>query len=324
MIDLTLNDLLNYDPETRYRYLSRMKSDCEYYLSGSKDRNHLWSKDEATQIRYMKALLNSFPEDEKPKWLSYEEILEFEKGFKKVLQDPEHADILRVGNGRWIYTPYYTPVDEMKWDDIDLEAENRTRYFNREGEVYVVLNDWCDERDSNASDHFCIGRNKNDENDYRVIITSTTHEYLGFVYDKEPTKTEVSMDFNNYLIEQEEIEEEMEEYMTSHPQAKGLPEGWIWEKWTDGTGRLNSPDGERYFQYDLMCSEYKKTPSHNWEKGLILDGPDGKGGWHYYKGGFEDLEKIAVEWIKENVLTKENELAEEARAEVGVEYEHNR
>lgn len=90
-----------------------------------------------------------------------------------------------------------------------------------------------------------------------------------------------------------------------YKQANGLPEGWIWHNYNDGSGHLQSPNGEKYFLYDLMTSEYQKTPDSKYELGLILDGPDSKGYWRYYRGNFKDLERIAVKWITENVLEKE-------------------
>lgn len=53
---MELDEILNAEPEFRYRMLSRMKSDCEYYLGyGGRSANHLWALDEAKQIEYMKA-----------------------------------------------------------------------------------------------------------------------------------------------------------------------------------------------------------------------------------------------------------------------------
>ena len=53
--------------------------DCNYYLgNGNRYKNHLWSKDENEQIKNMLLLWNSFKEDEKPEWLTYEDILNYE------------------------------------------------------------------------------------------------------------------------------------------------------------------------------------------------------------------------------------------------------
>lgn len=81
---MDLNDILNHDATFRYRLLSRMKSDCEYYFGyGNRSANHLWAGNEQDQITAMKALWNSFPAQEKPEWLPLEQIESYEKQFKR-------------------------------------------------------------------------------------------------------------------------------------------------------------------------------------------------------------------------------------------------
>lgn len=68
--------------EKRFRYmlLSRMQSDCEYYLgNGNRSQNCLWGETETAHIGYMKTLWNSFSEKDKPEWLTYEQICEYER-----------------------------------------------------------------------------------------------------------------------------------------------------------------------------------------------------------------------------------------------------
>ena len=63
-----------------YMMLDRMRSDCKYYLGyGKRNKDRLNYKDEQKHIDQMKELYNSFPEDQKPEWLTYEQILEYEK-----------------------------------------------------------------------------------------------------------------------------------------------------------------------------------------------------------------------------------------------------
>lgn len=70
-------------PENPYRFqymmLSRLQSDCEYYIHTCPDAVCLHQKDEKRQIAYMKELWNEFPDDAKPLWLTWEQILEYEK-----------------------------------------------------------------------------------------------------------------------------------------------------------------------------------------------------------------------------------------------------
>ena len=69
-------------PEEKFNYmlLSRLKGDCDYYLgNGNRCKGRLWAGDEREQINNMKELYNSFKEDARPEWLTYEQILEYEK-----------------------------------------------------------------------------------------------------------------------------------------------------------------------------------------------------------------------------------------------------
>lgn len=84
MVSDYIKTLVSQAPESdesqKYRLLDRMRTDCEYYLgNGGRCAKHLWSGNERDHIDNMKALWESFPEDKKPEWLSYEQILSYEK-----------------------------------------------------------------------------------------------------------------------------------------------------------------------------------------------------------------------------------------------------
>lgn len=66
---------------SKYMMLDRMRSDCEYYDTAEHYNNAHWQTIAET-IADMKALWQKLPEDLKPKWLSWEKILEYEKKFK--------------------------------------------------------------------------------------------------------------------------------------------------------------------------------------------------------------------------------------------------
>ena len=66
--------------ETRFRYmmLSRMKQDCDYYLGyGGRSANHLWAGNEFNQIMNMKALWETFKPEDKPEWLTKDELKDY-------------------------------------------------------------------------------------------------------------------------------------------------------------------------------------------------------------------------------------------------------
>lgn len=79
---MELKDILDpkHGDSFRYRMLSRMKSDCEYYLKhGCAYSGHLWAGNEKNQITAMKAIWESLPRDAKPQWLTMDGILRYER-----------------------------------------------------------------------------------------------------------------------------------------------------------------------------------------------------------------------------------------------------
>lgn len=70
----------NSEPKFRYMLLDRMRQDCEYYFgNGGMNPKNLCNGDERAQIDEMKDIWNSFPDDGKPEWLTWEQILDYEK-----------------------------------------------------------------------------------------------------------------------------------------------------------------------------------------------------------------------------------------------------
>lgn len=75
---IRIDDLLQRDLRFRYQLLGRLQSDCEYYLHyGNRCMSCLWAGDEVLQIETMKKLYDSFKEDEKPEWLTLDDIMEY-------------------------------------------------------------------------------------------------------------------------------------------------------------------------------------------------------------------------------------------------------
>lgn len=71
----TIEEILQRDATFRYQLLSRLKLDCNYYLGyGNRFPKCLWFGNEELQIELMIELHNSFGEDEKPMWLTMEQI----------------------------------------------------------------------------------------------------------------------------------------------------------------------------------------------------------------------------------------------------------
>lgn len=63
-----------------YQMLGRYQSDCDYFLGyGNGYEGHLYYHSVEKQIEKMKELWNSFAENEKPQWLTMEQIEKYEK-----------------------------------------------------------------------------------------------------------------------------------------------------------------------------------------------------------------------------------------------------
>lgn len=69
-----------YEEKFRYMMLDRLRQDCEYYLNyGNRSANSLWAGNEKNQIENMKALWKTFPYEDTPEWLTWDDILEYER-----------------------------------------------------------------------------------------------------------------------------------------------------------------------------------------------------------------------------------------------------
>lgn len=75
---MTIDEILQHDLRFRYMLLGRLQADCEYYLGfGNRNANRLWAGNEKAQIETMTKLYESFKEDEKPGWLTMDDIEEY-------------------------------------------------------------------------------------------------------------------------------------------------------------------------------------------------------------------------------------------------------
>lgn len=85
----------NTDLEYKYMLLDRLKQDCEYFLgNGNGNAEHsLWAKDIDEQIEKMKEIYNSFSEEEKPDWITLEDINYYEKRMKEYNKDVKTEDL---------------------------------------------------------------------------------------------------------------------------------------------------------------------------------------------------------------------------------------
>lgn len=71
--------VIDKEKEFRYMMLGRLRSDCEYYLgNGNRYPGNLQEGNEKKHLDAMKAIWNSFTQEEKPEWLTWEQIKNYE------------------------------------------------------------------------------------------------------------------------------------------------------------------------------------------------------------------------------------------------------
>ncbi len=77
-----------------YMILGRIVQDNKYFLQHPHIK-HLWACNVTDQIDTMKSIWLSFSEDDKPEWLSWEEVLDYEKKLlevEKALQEEKKEE----------------------------------------------------------------------------------------------------------------------------------------------------------------------------------------------------------------------------------------
>lgn len=74
----TIEDIIaTHEPADSFKYmlLDRLRTDCGYYLDGgNRNCKYLWGGSVAAHLEAMRTLYNSFPEGDRPEWLTPEQI----------------------------------------------------------------------------------------------------------------------------------------------------------------------------------------------------------------------------------------------------------
>lgn len=75
-----IKDILQHDEQFRYMLLDRLRLDCKYFLgNGNRLDKYLWAGNVQDHIAIMKGIYNGFTNEQKPEWLTMEQIEQFER-----------------------------------------------------------------------------------------------------------------------------------------------------------------------------------------------------------------------------------------------------
>ena len=74
--------IATHEPADSFKYmlLDRLRTDCEYFLgNGNRYAPYLWAGTVETHIESMFLLYDSFPEEDKPEWITRDDIEEYKE-----------------------------------------------------------------------------------------------------------------------------------------------------------------------------------------------------------------------------------------------------
>lgn len=129
-----LNENNAQDDKFNYMMLSRLQSDCEYFLNyGHGSVRNLWGDDVERHIGEMKRLWNQLPI--KPEWLSYEKIEEYEKdmlNYNKQIQNESVSDMQNGLAKKALNRIYRFGDGDMSWKDR-IDRGDVTKVIERDG-----------------------------------------------------------------------------------------------------------------------------------------------------------------------------------------------
>lgn len=127
------------DPRFLYQMLSRLESDCKYFLeNGNGVEKYLWALKVDNQISAMKEIYNKLKE--KPEWLSLEQINSYEKQMKDKLSEKgiNTNERNNKDSTEQIFTKIYTNLKEeiLKEDntvfikEYEIPSKNYSKDMN--------------------------------------------------------------------------------------------------------------------------------------------------------------------------------------------------
>lgn len=129
-----LNVIENSSTKFKYQLLSRLKSDCNYYLGyGNRNDKNLWSGSAEQQIVDMKALLESFDRPNKPEWLTIMDIWEYEIKMTNKISIKEAKLLIYLGGSKYLDDLLKYENDNNIKSDLFIIDEIVKDFFKQKG-----------------------------------------------------------------------------------------------------------------------------------------------------------------------------------------------
>lgn len=146
--------------EFNYMLLDRLRDDCEYFLNyGNGYEPNLWAGDIDSQISKMKKLYNSFADDEKPEWITMDDINNYEKKMKELKANKEKKTESTSEKRISKYKESDGSVLRGGWKEIpDEEAEELAKQASIDDPTDVYYVEYNDIMDSSSNIRWYKGK----------------------------------------------------------------------------------------------------------------------------------------------------------------------
>lgn len=183
-VDRELSSIMaSPDKSFPYMMLDRLRADCAYVLgAGNGNTKHLWfDGDVDKQIALMKGIYREL--DEKPEWISLEDIDNYEKQLKSITEN--NGDSIRLKEN----------INDFKWYYVTINRSEKQGSDNVKEHIYSILVDAKSEEEARRTV----------DTGMQVLAGSSTYEIVDI---HEATKEEVNSDtpkVQNQLHEDLEI-----------------------------------------------------------------------------------------------------------------------
>ena len=150
----------NTNLEYNYMLLDRLKQDCEYFLgNGNGNEKQLWAKNINEQITKMKELYNSFADNEKPEWITMDDINNYEKEMKELKANKEKKTESTPEKRISKYKESDGSVLRGGWKEIsDKEAEELAKQASIDDPTDVYYVEYNDIMDSSSDIRWYKGK----------------------------------------------------------------------------------------------------------------------------------------------------------------------
>ena len=130
----------NTNLEYNYMLLDRLKQDCEYFLgNGNGNVDTLWAKDIDEQITKMKELYNSFTDDEKPEWITIDDINNYEKEMKEYNKEKK-TEVTERDLSKDLYQDEANRRIHTRLEFLDVYLEGLEKALKNNDTDNIILN----------------------------------------------------------------------------------------------------------------------------------------------------------------------------------------